>query len=208
MVPVSPLPNHRRLKAALVVACFAAFAVGSALLKNRLRQEESPLAALPLGRKLPDFSLPDTQGAPYTLSKLAPKQKIILINFWATWCGPCRIEMPELAAMAKKDGPDGLLVLGIDEDEDPAKLTAYLRAKPLPFPVLIDQGGALAKRFGIQAYPTTVLVSTDGRVLQVFEGVDKYLQLRVTALLLAKKPGAKAPTGTSITRTTTSETDP
>jgi thiol-disulfide isomerase/thioredoxin len=184
----SPHPNAgiSPLKVALITFLFAAYATFSVLLKNELRKEKSPLEQLPLGRTMPDFTLLDTNGKEYTLSKIAPKNKVILIDFWATWCVPCRMEMPELEGLNKADAKKGLLILAIDEDREPGKLDAYLKQKPVGFPVLLDPDGKLAESLGIRAFPTTILVSARDTITAVFEGLDQYLRFRVEGPLNAK----------------------
>jgi len=181
----------------LFLVAYAIFSIG---LKNELRKEKSPLEQLPLGQTMPDFTLLDTRGNEYTLSKLAPQNKVILINFWASWCQPCRLEMPEFAAMDKADAKKGLLILAIDEDHDREQFVDYLRHKPASFPILLDPEGRLAERLGIRAYPTTVLVSADGRIKAVYEGLDQFMRFRVEALLNAKSSaaGSRVPAATPV----------
>ncbi|HEY1792034.1 MAG TPA: TlpA disulfide reductase family protein [Opitutaceae bacterium] len=171
---------------------FCAFAVFSILLKNDLRREKSPLDSLPLGHPMPDFSLAGADGGEYTLSRIVPAKKLVMINFWASWCQPCRMEMPEFESLYHADSQKGLIILAVNEDQDPAKFAAYIKERPITFPVLLDRGGKLAEKLGIRAFPTTILVPADGRVTAVVEGLDQYMKFRVDAALNAKPVRGKA----------------
>ena len=179
--------KSRRAKPFLIVLGFGVFAVLSILLKNELRKDTSPLEQFPLGKPMPEFALQDLQGKEFALSKVEPQEKVILINFWASWCAPCRLEMPGFEKMYKKDGPKGFLILGIDEDTEPDKLAAYLKEHPVSFPILTDPSGALAKKFKIESLPTSILVSSQGKILSVVEGMDPYMDYRVQGILQPAK---------------------
>ena len=172
-----------------LIAFVALFAVCSVRLKTELRRDESPVAALKIGEPMPDFTLPDANGQPVQLSEVTRTHKLVVINFWDTWCGPCRMEMPSFEKLytAKKD--EGFMLLAVNEDTDPAERDAYLKRKPVSFPVLFDRDGAdpLAKRLKITALPTTVLVGGDRKIQQVNQGVEPYLQYSVQRAL-EKKP--------------------
>jgi peroxiredoxin len=185
--------KRRRAKAVLMALFFGTFAVFSILLKNELRKETSPLAQLPLGHPMPDFTLKDTQGREFTLSKIVAQKKLVLINFWATWCPPCRLEMPDFEKMYEKNSRRGLLIIAVNEDTEPEKLEDYLKQKPVSFPILIDPDGGLVKKLGIQAFPTTLLVAADDKIMAVIEGLDQYMKFRVDQALQTRAvPGGGA----------------
>jgi thiol-disulfide isomerase/thioredoxin len=167
------------MKIALSAVLFCLFAVFSVTVKNQLRQEKSPLATLPIGTQMPAFTLPDRAGNPVTFGEGQPTAKLTMINFWATWCGPCRMEMPGFEKLYAAKQKEGFLILAINEDEKASDLEAYLKAKPVSFPVLVDRDGALAERFGVRAYPTTILVDDKGRIVKVTEGLEPYLEFVV-----------------------------
>jgi peroxiredoxin len=176
-----------RAKPFLIALGFGAFAVLSILLKNELRKDTSPLEQFPLGKPMPDFALQDLQGKEFTLSQTEPQEKVILVNFWASWCAPCRLEMPGFEKMYQKDGSKGFLIVGIDEDSEPDKLAAYLKEHPVSFPILADPNGTLAKKFKIESLPTSILVSSQGKILSVVEGMDPYMDYRVQGILKPPK---------------------
>ncbi len=185
-----------RFRPVLIGLFFAAFATFSLLLKTELRKEKSPLEGLPLGKAMPDFTLTDTHGSEVTLkSRIEAKPKMVVIHFWASWCAPCRLEMPELEALYQADRQRGLVILAVDEDREPEKLEAYLREKPVSFPVLIDRDGKLAESLGIRVFPTSILVPANGRILSVVEGLDQYMRFRVEGSLAPLAVGGKGEAG-------------
>ncbi len=109
-----------------------------------------------------DFTLKDLKGKKYTLSEL--RGKIVLVNFWATWCGPCRLEMPDLDRIYTHFEPQGLVVLSIT-DEDAFKVNSFISPTGYHPPVLIDSGGAVHKQFHIEGIPKTFLFNRDGKLI-------------------------------------------
>ncbi len=106
-----------------------------------------------------------TDGRPFNWK--AYQGKVVLIDFWATWCGPCRTELPNLQKLHAEYRPRGFEVVSISVDEDRSKLDAYLQQTPLPWVVLHAEKGrnATAEYYGVNAVPTTILVDRSGRVV-------------------------------------------
>ena len=175
------------LKTALFVLSFCAFAFFSIHLKSQLRRAEAPEIAVKLREPLPDFTLDDATGKSVRFSSLTAGKKVVALNFWASWCGPCRMEMPEFEQVYRNKKDAGFLLVGVSEDENHAKMQAYLQGKPVSFPILRDGDGKLAKRFGIKALPTTILIGPDGRVERVMEGVQPYFEYQLARLLHDEK---------------------
>jgi peroxiredoxin len=175
------------LKAALTVLFLGLFAAFSITLKTELRHEKSPVAALKIGEVMPDFELPDSSGKTVKLSGALQGKKLVLINFWATWCGPCRVEMPSFEKLYNEQKNNGFTILAIAEDKERAKVDQYLQGKPVSFPVLLDPNNALATQLKIQSFPTTVLLDGNGKIQEVREGVHPYLQYSVEATLKSPK---------------------
>ncbi len=180
------------MKSLIAVLCLAAFAAFSAEVKHEvIRSGESvEIAALPVGHTVPDFTLADRSGTELTLSKVAAGEKLVLVDFWGAWCGPCRIEMPTLERMYKDSTNKGLQIMAVDEGDSRAALDAYLKKRPVSFPVLRDSTGEIAKKFGVRAFPTTVLVDQKGKIERVIEGIEPYMSALVSNSLKAhdKKP--------------------
>ena len=124
---------------------------------------EAGAAPLP-GHPAPELSLSTLDGAPVSLADL--RGKAVLVNFWATWCGPCRIELPELTAFAAAL-PPGTAVLSVDmtdTESSPAAVARFAREVGVNFPVLLDHDGAAARRFRVVSVPTNFFVAADGRI--------------------------------------------
>lgn len=179
------------MKIAVSLFAFCLFAVFSVTVKNQLRKAKSPLEALTIGQKMPAFTLPDQKGFPVKFTEGPQTAKLTMINFWATWCVPCRMEMPEFEKLHAARQKDGLLILAVSEDEKLSDLDAYLKAKPVSFPVLVDTDGTLAKQFGIRAFPTTILVDGGGQILRVIEGLEPYLEFQIDSYLAVEDGDGK-----------------
>jgi thiol-disulfide isomerase/thioredoxin len=157
----------REHRAALLAALLAA--VAGAGLDYRLGHPQAPApAAAQPPATLPTLDLRSLDGRPVRLPD-AHAGKVLLLNFWASWCGPCIAEMAELQRYSAQQPSNGVQVVGIALD-DPAAVRAFLKARPVDYPILLDRPGPndssvrLGDRAG--ALPYSVLVSTDGRLLK------------------------------------------
>jgi thiol-disulfide isomerase/thioredoxin len=112
-----------------------------------------------VGEMAPDFRF-TVDGAQQSLAGL--RGKVVLINFWATWCGPCALEMPDLNLIAQSD--PNVVVLGINKQEGEAAVSAYAAERGIGFPLLLDGEAAIHKRYGAPFLPTTYFVDRQGRV--------------------------------------------
>jgi thiol-disulfide isomerase/thioredoxin len=111
----------------------------------------------------PDFSEVTLSGQPVALDDL--KGKVVLIDFWATWCGPCRASAPALKKLAEKMKQEPFVLLGVSTDRDEAKLRGYLAREAEPWPQLWDQAGRLSQSFHVSGLPTFLLLDGDGRIV-------------------------------------------
>jgi peroxiredoxin len=131
-----------------------------------------------VGNPAPDFSLDDLSGERIHLADL--RGKVVLINFWATWCGPCRLEMPALQVRAERFAPQ-MAVLAVNFDEPADQVQAFVDELGLTFPVLLDPGAEVQDLYRVRGYPTTYLVDSEGTVqfvhigLMAEEQMDRYL---------------------------------
>lgn len=141
----------------------------------------SPVAA-------PDFTLKSHQGENLRLSEY--RGQVVLINFWASWCGPCRQEMPLLDALHDKYAPLGFTVLGINVDQDPVQARAMLERIPVGFPVVFDSASTVSKLYDVIAMPTTVIVDRNGDARYLHRGYkpgdEEQYQRHVRALLMER----------------------
>lgn len=106
------------------------------------------------------FTLPDLKGKMHGL----PEGEVILLNFWATWCPPCRKEMPSMAELHRKYAEKGLKVVAVSVDRDADDLSAFVREYKLPFQVLHDADSSVSHSYGVFRYPETFLIDRQGQV--------------------------------------------
>lgn len=147
---------NKRLIAILVVILTAGLVITGCTAGSE------PTAAV--GNVAPDFQLQNLDGQSITLSGL--KGNPVLINFWATWCGPCVSEMPHLQKIHEEWSDRGLVVLAINWGESASEVEQFLQAHNLSLPVLLDTKKVVAQKYGIRAFPTTFFIDKDG-IIQV-----------------------------------------
>ena len=142
-------------------------------------------AALPA----PELKAHDLGGAPRTLADY--RGKVVLLNFWATWCPPCQHEMPSLERLRTKMAGRPLEIVAISSAETPAEVNAYLSKMKLGFPVLLDTDSSNTRRWKVFALPTTFVLDAEGRVRHVLTGPaewDEGEALAVAESMLAELP--------------------
>lgn len=183
-----------RTSTAALVLFYLAFAAFSVKVKRDVARAEGLdrfQIELPRGYSAPDFALPNLQGTAVELAAEIESGELVLLDFWATWCPPCRLELPMLDTLQKRYGDRGLRVVAIDVGEDRATVEAFLNERNLSIPVLLDIDHSVATRYRIEAFPTTILLE-DGKVAEVVEGLDPYLGYRIEVYL--ERPGPDSPT--------------
>lgn len=116
----------------------------------------------------PSFSLPSRAGEVVSLDKL--KGQVVMLNFWASWCGPCRQEMPLLEQMHKRYGSLGFTLLGVNVEENTADAEKWLTQTPVSFPVLFDKENKVSKLYDVNAMPSTVFIDRKGNVRYLHRG--------------------------------------
>ncbi|HTV78994.1 MAG TPA: TlpA disulfide reductase family protein [Steroidobacteraceae bacterium] len=115
----------------------------------------------------PTFSLPARGGATIDLSQF--RGQVVMINFWASWCGPCRQEMPLLESMYEKYKPLGFTLLGVNVEPDQKDAMGFLQQTPVTFPVLFDAKSKVSGLYNVQGMPTTVFIDRKGNVRLVHQ---------------------------------------
>jgi peroxiredoxin len=120
----------------------------------------------------PDFTLSDSKGV--SLKRSDYKGRVVLLDFWATWCGGCKVEIPWYMEFKSKYKDAGLSLIGVSMDEDGWKsVKPFLRKKPITYPIVVGNP-ALAKLYGVDAMPVTLLIDRDGKIAATHVGmVDK-----------------------------------
>lgn len=153
---------------------------------KRQEEAEKAQAALAVGKTFPDFAVTDTAGKPLSVS--AYKGKVVLIDFWATWCGPCVVELPNLLAAYEKHHDAGFEIIGISLDSDRSKLDNFVKQKKMNWPQHFDGKGwqnELAQKYGINSIPATYLLDREGKIVGV--GLRGNKLEEAVAAALAKK---------------------
>ena len=132
---------------------------------------------------LPQASLnvPESLARPTSLSGL--KGKVVFLNFWATWCGPCRIEMPSMEALYAKYRDRGLEILAVNSGERASDVLAFLAENRFTFPVVMDTDGKVSRTYGIQAIPTSYLIGRDGQIISRMTGSIDWNTPQIYAVL-------------------------
>lgn len=182
------LAQVRLMQAILYLQVFQNFDKGEALLKQikmdfpktqvaqkvdqflsmltKQKEAEQMKAGLAAGVQFPDFKEQDIDGEPLSIAKF--KGKIVLVDFWATWCGPCVAELPNVLKAYKKYHDKGFEVIGISLDKDEAKLKAFIAEKGMPWPQYFDGlgwGSKLGQKYGIDSIPATFLLDREGKII-------------------------------------------
>ncbi len=116
----------------------------------------------------PSFSLINSEGAPVSLSQY--KGKVVLLDFWATWCTGCKVEIPWYMQFGDKYKRDGLVVLGVAMDDTWQPVKPFVKEKKMNYPVVLGNK-EIAKRYGLTSMPKTLLIDRDGRIAWSFTGI-------------------------------------
>jgi peroxiredoxin len=136
-----------------------------------------------IGASLSNFTLTDLQGQKVQLSDY--KGQVVLVNTWATWCPPCRAEMPDLNSYYQTHKNEGFVVLAINAGDPQSSAAEFAQNNHLAFPVLLDSNLQVLDGFGIHSFPTSIVVGRDGRVKTIHVGMysPEALAADITPLL-------------------------
>lgn len=153
----------RPVRAALLLGTLAASVLAGCAPSRTVRRGSSQV-----GQRL-ELSAPDLAGREVDVG--GHRGVVRVVDFWASWCEPCREAMPQLDALARELGPQGLAVYAVSFDEDHEQIVRFLRETPVGFPVLWDKGGdRYAARYEVNRLPTTLIVDRHGVVRRVLDG--------------------------------------
>jgi peroxiredoxin len=164
-IPPFPKPRSKPLLCAAFFAGFlllsAALAFGQALPLSSLLSRAG-LLQVRAGLAAPDFSLARLDGATVKLSDY--RGKVVFLNFWATWCPPCREEMPSMNSLYRRYKDTDLVFLAVDLQESQNEVAAFVREAGYEFPVLLDSRGRAAALYGVQSIPSTFIIGRNGEI--------------------------------------------
>ena len=135
------------------------------------------------GTKPPDFSGLTLDSQPLSLSKL--RGKVVVVNFWASWCHECRPEMPALEQLHRELAGRGLAILGVNARENPDAIRRYANEVGLSFPLILDPNGKINALYGVIGLPATFLIGRDGRAVAFAIGARKWESAAARALIEA-----------------------
>jgi peroxiredoxin len=160
-------------RSASIVALIAGLAINAFAQQNKAADAvEELLKSVGLSRPAmpvaPDFNLLDSQGRPVALSDY--RGKLVLLNFWATWCGPCREEMPSMERLHRKFGEQGLAVLAVNQRENAAQVNKFMKTQGLNFTTLLDTTGRVAGYYRVYGIPVSYLVDRHGQAIGIRSG--------------------------------------
>ena len=119
-------------------------------------------------RATPPIELLRPDGSPLSLGDL--RGKVVLVNFWATWCEPCIAEMPSLQALRQRLGPKDFEVLAVNYQEGPARIQSFVAKTGVTLPIVRDTDGAVARAWNVRVFPSSFLVDRSGRIRYVLVG--------------------------------------
>ena len=128
----------------------------------------TPVAAPVVGGRAPEFEAAGIDGGRFLMSET--RGRVVLLNFWATWCEPCQAEMPLLESRYEGESPSGMLVVGINMNETATVVRSYRDALGLTFPIVLDPGGQVEALYRLRGYPTTFFVDEAGVIRFVHIG--------------------------------------
>ena len=173
----STRPVRRRRGRNFWLAALAVALITAAVIWSRQAAPRDPylsagefVQAPEVGYLAPNFTLETLDGPPIQLTDL--RGKPVILNFWTTWCGPCRVEMPELERLWAEHNQGDVMVLGVNQGEDPATVAHFARGQvDTTFPILLDPQELLGDNlYDIRAYPTTFFVDAEGRIREIKVG--------------------------------------
>ena len=144
------------------------------------------------GGATPALALPDLAGRAHALEDY--RGKVVLVNFWATWCEPCRAEMPSIGKLRASLAGQPFEVLAVNVGEPESRIQRFMEQVPMPFPVLLDRDNAATKAWRARVLPMSFLVGADGRVRYLVIGEYDWTQDAVRKAIFELLPPGSAPT--------------
>jgi peroxiredoxin len=133
-----------------------------------------------VGKAAPDFQLTDLSGKQVELKQVYPQNRITLVNFWGSWCPPCKMEIPEFIQFYSEYRKKGLEILAVNtwDNNSLETIKEFAETVGMNFPVLLDTKNEVVKLYGVRAVPTTFFLDHTGRIKEIFTGMINYNQLK------------------------------
>lgn len=171
-------------QAAAVLLAAELLVVAPPFLSAQSTQKKAASTAI---RIAPNFTRPSLEGKVIRLSD--DRGKLILLNFWATWCGPCIAEIPRFSAWQTKFGPQGFQAIGVSMDDDPTPVQKFIRRYQPTYPIVMGDEHLGELYGGVLGLPITYLIGPDGKIIVRYQGETDLNQMeaRISKLLQSKK---------------------
>lgn len=145
-----------------------------------------PKVGFEKGNAIPDFTVTDLKGKKTSIKDY--RGKVVMLNFWATWCPPCRAEMPSMEKLWNKSKDKNFVILAVSVDQDETqKVADFIKTNKYTFPVFHDYDGKLSEMFLVRSIPTTYILDKDGVILSKDSGAQDWSKLDVEAISKIKK---------------------
>lgn len=168
----------------LILSSIVAFTVFLALQSRQAHPPE-------VGESAPDFTLPGLSGPSISLSDF--RQRVVVVNFWATWCPPCIEETPSLKKFADQMGGTGVTVIGVSVDQDPQALGKFVTSAQLTFPIARDPDQSVSSRYGTFKFPESYIIDTEGRIARKIVGAIDWQDPRIIGFVRNLARGGQQP---------------
>ena len=188
----------------LLLVPLVLFGTFSVRLKLQLLDRPESTSAVGENDEAPALTLQSLDGESFDLEAIVEENRVVMVNFWATWCGPCKIEMPQLQNLYERYGTRGLEILAITQ-ENRETVEEFLSTRSYSFPILLDPEGRVSDLYGVSALPTTFLVGRNGKITRTQTGVDPFLERQIAPLFPDE---GEAPEEVGVPSGTPDEADP
>jgi peroxiredoxin len=164
------------------IAVLAAFTIFITWRVKRLEKSvlSRTAASVMISRSAPEFTLAALNGNAVSLADYRGK-KTVVVSYWASWCGPCKVELPELREFYKRyhKADANFEILAISIDEQKADAEKYAEAEKLPFPVLFDPQSKTAEAYSVEGIPTMFVIDKDGKIVHAHAGLEQAMQIQL-----------------------------
>ncbi len=179
--------EKRQYGFALILVCIilAAVVVGVRVgSRHQVADSAKPIEGFPA----PNFTLPDLNGKPVNLKKVTLANKVTIVNFWATWCAPCKAEIPDFVKFYTRNSQKRLAILAVDLKDQPSAVKNFATKAKMKFTVLTDTSGKVGELYQIFSIPSTFIIDQKGTIRSVIKGSTnlRVLDQRVQPLLKGK----------------------